>query len=127
MPVSTVSSGLWVWVGIGGSIGSLCRYGVARWAGDRFKGVFPWGTLMVNAVGAFLLGVLQESSAAPLWMLFCGTGILGGLTTFSTWMMETFRLLEEGEYASAFLNVFCSLGVGMVLFTLGYCLGGGYR
>ncbi len=71
------------------------------------------------------MGALQGSAAAPLWMLFCGTGILGGLTTFSTWMLETFRLVEEGEYASAFLNICGALGVGMVLFTLGYRLGGG--
>lgn len=120
-----MNSGLWLWIGIGGSIGSLCRYGVARWAGGRFKGIFPWGTLIVNTAGAFLLGALQGSGAAPVWMLFCGTGILGGLTTFSTWMLESFRLMEEGEGVSAILNLFATLGMGILLFILGYCAAGG--
>lgn len=115
----------WIWVGIGGSIGSLCRYGIARWAGNRFSGLFPWGTLIANAVGGFLLGFLQGSTVAAVWMLFLGTGVLGGLTTFSTWMLESLRLIEEGEYGTAVLNLLAAVAVGLVGYWLGYVFAGG--
>jgi len=121
-----MNSSLWLWVGVGGSIGSLCRYGIARWAGDRFRGLFPWGTLFANSVGAFFLGVLQGGTVAPLWALFLGTGILGGLTTFSTWMLESVRLMEEREYGLAAMNLLGSVAVGLMAFWLGYRLSGGH-
>lgn len=112
----------WIWVGIGGSIGSLTRYGLALWAGNRFKGLFPWGTFVANALGAFLLGILQGSSVEAAWMLFFGTGILGGLTTFSTWMLESIRLIEEGEHVTALMNLTGSAAMGLTLFWWGYSL-----
>lgn len=120
-----MNSPLWVWVGLGGSIGSLCRYGIARWTGDRFDGLFPWGTLIANVTGTFLLGLLLGNTVTPVWTLFLGTGILGGLTTFSTWMVESLRLIEEGEYRTAALNLLGSAGVGLAVFWLGYRLAGG--
>lgn len=115
----------WIWVGIGGSIGSLCRYGIARWAGNRFRGLFPWGTLIANAIGGFLLGFLQGSAVAAVWMLFLGTGVLGGLTTFSTWMLESLRLIEEKEYGTAVLNLLAPVAVGLIGYWLGYVFAGG--
>ncbi len=121
-----MGSGAWIWVGLGGSIGSLCRYGIARWAGNRFKDLFPWGTLIVNGIGAFLLGFLQGSDVGAIWMLFFGTGVLGGLTTFSTWMMESLRLAEEGEIRTAALNIMGSVALGLLLFLVGYSFAGGH-
>lgn len=121
-----MNSSLWLWVGVGGSIGSLCRYGVARWAGNRFRGLFPWGTLLVNLIGACLLGMLQGSTTTPLWAVFLGTGVLGGLTTFSTWMLESIRLTEEGEYTMAAMNLLGSAALGLLAFWLGYWLTGGH-
>lgn len=123
-----MDNAVWLWVGIGGSIGSLCRYGIARWAGNRFKGVFPWGTLIANITGAFLLGFLQGQPRPEIWLLFLGTGILGGLTTFSTWMLESLRLMEEGEHGTALMNLVCSAAAGMFVFWLGtICAGGIYE
>lgn len=121
-----MNSAVWIWIGIGGGIGSLCRYAAARWAGNRFESVFPWGTLMVNAAGALLLGVLQGSSLDAIWMLLLGTGFLGGMTTFSTWMLESVRLLEEGENMAAAGNLLGSAGAGLTLFWVGYTLVGGH-
>ena len=120
-----MSSPLWLYVGVGGSIGAIIRYALARWAGDRFSGVFPWGTMLANASGAFMLGLLHGNGAAEPWLVFLGTGILGGLTTFSTWMIESFRLVEEGEYQTAVLNVFGAVVLGMLLYGIGYTLAGG--
>jgi len=113
----------WLAVGIGGAAGSVVRYGLARWAGKTFEGIFPWGTLLVNLGGAFLMGVLTGIHPAPLWMLLIGTGFMGGLTTFSTWMLESVRLVEEGEWIRGFGNLTGTLTVGLLLFELGRSLG----
>ena len=106
---------------LGGSIGALSRYGVSLLAAKLFGSRFPWGTLVVNMVGAFLIGLLMELGLrSTLFSAELRTGLtigfLGGLTTFSTFSYETFKLLEDGELLSAGANVLASV-VTCVLLT----------
>jgi len=115
-------------VACGGALGAMGRHlisgQVMRWAG----GGFPWGTLTVNVVGSFILGLLveylaQRSSATQEIRGFLVVGVLGGFTTFSAFSLDAVLLLERGSLGSAFAyiggNVLLSIGgmfVGLLLF-----------
>ncbi|HMQ28921.1 MAG TPA: CrcB family protein [Acidimicrobiales bacterium] len=93
---------------------------------DRARGSFPWGTLVVNVVGSFLLGVLTGLTvhhglhgAPRLWFT---TGLCGAFTTFSTFTWETVRLVEEGEWRVAAANVAGSLVAGLAAAATGMSL-----
>lgn len=105
-------------VGVGGLIGSMLRY-VISGATARYFGSFPVGTLIVNIVGGLLIGFIMEASTGFLPMtaqmrLFLTTGIMGGLTTFSTFSYETVSFVADGQYLmgglNAGLNLFLALG-----------------
>jgi CrcB protein len=108
---------------LGGSIGALSRYGVSLLAVKLFGTRFPWGTLIVNLIGCFFIGLafaLAErgsSIMSPSMRLFFVTGYLGGLTTFSTYAVETTNALGAQNSMSAILNVAANnlLGVALVL------------
>jgi fluoride exporter len=99
---------------------------VARFLLDGAVSVssFPLGTLAVNLSGAFLLGVLVGATADEDALRLAGTGFLGAYTTFSTWMLETHRLGEDGRSRSALANVGVSLVLGVLCAWLGRLLGG---
>lgn len=110
-------------VGIGGFIGAAIRYIVTVQTAKVINSNMPFGTLIVNVVGGFLIGVIMELSMStdfisPNLRLFLTTGIMGGLTTFSTFSYETINLIYDGRYllgvANILLNVFLSLG-GVIL------------
>ena len=107
-------------VAIGGALGSLARYGVglaaARWLGLAF----PWGTLVVNVAGGLAMGVLfaRVGPEQEGLRLLVGVGVLGGFTTFSTFSLETVRLLEHGPGLGLFY-VACSL-----ILSVGACWAG---
>jgi CrcB protein len=82
------------------------------------------GTLAVNLTGAFVLGVLAAVLSGPA-LLVAGTATIGSYTTFSTWMLETHRLGEDGQGRSGALNVLISLGLGFGAAALGRWLAGG--
>ncbi|MDR3596815.1 fluoride efflux transporter CrcB [Clostridium sp.] len=97
----------------------LIRYLVTKQSANLFNSSIPIGTLIVNVVGGFLIGVISELSMStelisPNLKLFLITGIMGGLTTFSTFSYETISLMSDGRYlagmANVLLNVFLSLG-----------------
>ena len=108
-------------VAAGGGIGAGFRYifsgAVHSWTGEDF----PYGTLVVNVVGSLLLGFLVQvaetkAGPGPLLKIFLTVGLFGGFTTFSTFSVETWRLLADGSYFSAGLNavgsvVLCLVGV----------------
>jgi len=109
---------LW-YIGFGGAIGALCRYGLSGVIPRFWGGVFPWGTLGVNLVGCFLIGLLWEFctrfAIGPALRSFIFIGFLGAFTTFSTFGLESLNLLKAGEVRLAFLNIFLSNGLGLVL------------
>ncbi len=113
-------------IGVGGFIGAISRFllstGVQKMAGSSF----PFGTLVVNVVGSFLIGFLFlyfEQNISPNQKALVITGFLGALTTFSTFSLETILMLQQNLYTKAFssvsLNVFLCLGatlIGMAVF-----------
>lgn len=97
-------------VAAGGALGSTLRYLVATAALAWLGPAFPWGTLVVNLVGAFLIGLAQQLATEALVLseemrLCLVTGVLGGLTTYSAFSYETVRLFESGAAWQAWLNV----------------------
>jgi CrcB protein len=108
---------------LGGSLGALSRYGASLLAVKLFGSRFPWGTLAVNLVGCFFIGLafaLAERGSgimSPSMRLFFVTGYLGGLTTFSTYALETTNALGAQDSVSAVLNFAANnlLGVALVL------------
>ena len=112
----------------GGMIGAPARYLVDRAIQARRDTVFPWGTLAVNLAGSlvlgFLLGAQRHLGLSPAVFALLGTGLCGGLTTFSTFSYETLRLLEDGAVSEAGLNVIGSLAAAVLLAWLGFLLAG---
>jgi fluoride exporter len=118
-----------VLVMIGGGLGSLSRYGITLLSIKLFGIRFPWGTLLVNLTGCFLIGLsfaLAERSSLmnPSVRLFFITGFLGGLTTFSTYGYETFNAIYMGNQWAAIGNVLFNNVAGLILVFLGFRLGG---
>jgi len=112
----------------GGSVGALSRYGVSLLAVNLFGNRFPWGTLIVNLVGCFLIGLafgLAERGSAimnPSMRLFFVTGYLGALTTFSTFGIETAGAVQQGNTLVALSNVVVNNLAGIALVFLGVWL-----
>ncbi|HET7412298.1 MAG TPA: fluoride efflux transporter CrcB [Pararhizobium sp.] len=105
-------------VAIGGAIGATCRHLVGILTLRLFGSGFPWGTITVNIVGSFLMGVIVELIAkrfnASLELrLFLMTGILGGFTTFSSFSLDTAFLWERGQTALALGYVVASVGLSV--------------
>lgn len=105
---------------IGGGLGSATRYGTTLLAGRLFGAGFAWGTLIVNLAGCFLIGVLlalaeKTNLVEPSTRLFFVTGFLGGLTTFSSYALETFVAYRSSTF-TAFANFAANnvLGLGLV-------------
>lgn len=121
-------NGLLVALGVGalGGVGASIRFAVHRAVTRHDPGEFPLGTFIVNLVGAFLLGLLYGAHVGHDVMLIAGTGLLGGLTTFSTWMLETDRLAADGHPPQAVRNVLLSLALGLGAAALGVLLGGAF-
>lgn len=87
----------WLWVALGGALGATARYGVAITAARLWGVQFPWGTLVVNALGGLAIGVLAARGGGlnEGVRLLIGVGVLGGFTTFSTFSLETVRMLQQ--------------------------------
>ena len=109
---------------LGGGIGSVTRYAVSLWAAARLGTSFPYGTLIANVAGCFVIGlfmtiVTERFIANPYWRLLITTGFLGGFTTFSSYSYETFKLLEDTGADAAFYNLAANLVVGLLATWLG--------
>jgi fluoride exporter len=109
---------------LGGAIGAPLRYLTDLFVQSRHDTVFPWGTLTVNVTGSLLLGGLASAvsnAGAPSWLLtLVGTGFCGALTTFSTFGFETVRLVEDGSWVEALLNVTASMLMGLLAVAAGW-------
>ena len=114
---------VWIAVGVLGGIGALGRFVVDGVVVARTGRDFPLGTLVVNLTGATLLGFLVGLGFTGNRLLLAGTAMLGSYTTFSTWMLETQRLVEDGEAVLAGANVLISLVAGVGAAALGRFVG----
>jgi CrcB protein len=117
-----------VLVALGGALGSSLRYLVATAALAWLGPGLPWGTLVVNLIGSFLIGLVQTLALEGLAMpesgrLFLTTGVMGGLTTYSAFSYETVRLLESGGWTAAWLNVVVTTLASLALCGLGLTAG----
>ena len=117
-----------LFVMVGGSLGALSRYGVSLLAASFFGSKFPWGTLIVNLAGCFLIGLsfsLAErgSFMNPSVRLFFVTGYLGALTTFSTFAIETVNSMRAETHLVTVANFLSNNVIGGVLVFLGMWVG----
>ena len=113
------------WVGMAalGALGALGRFTVDRAVSARWPSDFPFGTLAVNLSGSFALGLLVGFGVAGDAILLLGTGLLGGYTTFSTWMVEAQRLGEAGDWRLMWLNLVGPMVAGLAAAGLGWIVG----
>ena len=112
----------------GGAIGTLLRYLTSLMAAQWFGTEFPYGTLIVNLSGAFIIGLVQQLGTEALMIpdntrLFLTTGMMGGLTTYSTFSYETVRLMESGAWSQAWINIFVTTVTCLSLCFLGMAIG----
>lgn len=117
-----------VLIGIGGFFGAIARYAIDGWVSDATGGAFPWGTLVINATGSFALGLLfalaVERAALPADLRGpVGIGFIGAYTTFSTFTLESLRLMQDGAWTLAAANVVGSVVLGLAAVFAGVTVG----
>ncbi len=115
-------------IGLGGALGAVSRYLVQGWVQDFVGGRFPWGTFAVNISGSFLLGVvfalaMDRAILTPEVRVPLMVGFIGSYTTFSTLMLESWTLVEEGDIVRMLGNLVGSVLVGMVAVVAGLAIG----
>jgi CrcB protein len=115
-------------VAIGGAVGAVFRYAVLGLV-QTGNTVFPWGTLVVNVVGSFLIGLLwaffDQGAISPNMRTFLFIGVLGGFTTFSAFSLETMNLIRDSERTMALFNVMLSV-LAPIVFAFAGLLGAKY-
>ena len=122
----------YLWIAIGGALGSVGRYWLSGLVANRFGETFPWGTLVINVTGSFVIGIIgalaspegrMDSQSRAFATQFLMIGVCGGYTTFSSFSWQTLRLLQDREWLYAGGNVILSVILCMVAVWLGYALG----
>jgi CrcB protein len=111
-------------IAIFGAIGTLARYGLQGVVQIRAGSTFPYGTLLVNLTGCFLLGLIGQFTLnrmviSPDWRVAIGVGFFGGYTTFSSFGWETAKMLEDGEWLRATAYVAATVVAGLLLSVAG--------
>jgi len=114
-------------VGLGGFVGANARYVLGGWVQQRFGPSFPYGTLIINVTGSFILGMFATLSMRlawnEYWRLLVAIGFVGAYTTFSTFEFETLQLIAQGgRYRAAGVNLIGSVAVGFLAAYLGVVL-----
>ena len=116
-----------LWVAVGGALGSVARYWASTLAVAAFGASFPWGTLIVNVLGSFIIGVVAAMAGPETrWSvpddvrIFVMVGICGGFTTFSSFSLQTLGLIQEGEWGRAAANTVLSFALCMIAVWAGY-------
>jgi len=111
-------------IGLGSFIGGILRYLLSQFIQTKATSIFPVGTLSVNIIGCFVIGVVfalvDKGTITKTWQLFLATGILGGFTTYSAFSNESFGLLREGHYWYAIAYISASILLGLLATFLGY-------
>ncbi|HTI80399.1 MAG TPA: fluoride efflux transporter CrcB [Acetobacteraceae bacterium] len=120
----------WVAVAVGGALGSLARFWLAAVMTMLTGPRFPWGTLLINVLGSFIIGLVAGLTALPVRVgmhpdvrVFVMVGICGGFTTFSAFSLQSLELLQSGEVASAFGYMAGSVLLCLIAVWAGWLLG----
>jgi CrcB protein len=122
----------YLWVALGGAIGSVARFGLGGLVSQKFGETFPWGTLTVNVAGSFIIGFLAALTSSEgrlnpqmrvLTTQLFMTGVCGGFTTFSSFSLQTINLMRDGEWLYAGGNVLFSVLLCLIATWLGFMLG----
>jgi CrcB protein len=116
------------WIAVGGAAGAVSRYLLQGWVDGLAGGRFPWGTFAINISGSFALGVIfalavDRAVLSPEVRVPLMVGFISAYTTFSTLMLESWRLVEEGDLVLAFANLAGSVVVGMMAVVAGLAVG----
>jgi CrcB protein len=117
-----------VWIALGGAMGAIARYSVGVWVYERVGTRFPYGTLVINVTGCFLMGLAMSLLDShldlnPAWRYAVPVGFIGAYTTFSTFEYETLHAMQNGQVATAFIYFAGSLVMGFVGVWLGMQFG----
>ena len=122
----------YLWVAIGGALGSVGRFWLNGLISARFGETFPWGTMLINISGSFIIGVIgalanpegrMDSQSRAFATQFLMIGICGGYTTFSSFSLQTLNLVRDREWLYAGGNVILSVVLCMIAVWLGWMLG----
>lgn len=122
----------YLWVALGGALGSVSRYWLSGLVASRFGETFPWGTLVINVTGSFIIGIFAalaipegrlDPQSRAFTTQFLMIGVCGGYTTFSSFSLQTLNLLRDREWLYAGGNILLSVVLCMVAVWLGYLLG----
>ncbi len=118
---------VYIWLALGGAIGTLARYALNGLVSARLGETFPWGTMVINITGSFIIGVFAALTAPEgRWLApaafrpFFMVGICGGYTTFSSFTLQTLTLAQDKEWFYASLNILLSVALGLVAVWLGH-------
>jgi CrcB protein len=114
-----------IFIALAGFVGTLIRYWLSTFVARKYGETFPWGTLAVNLIGSFLAGAMYQLAEerfllSPTLRAVIFIGLLGGFTTFSSYGLQTFTLLRDGQIGLATLNVAVSNVLGLLLVWAGY-------
>lgn len=122
----------YLWIGLGGALGSMGRYWLGGLVSDRVGETFPWGTLTVNIAGSFIIGLLgalvsaegrMDPQSRAFVTRFLMAGVCGGFTTFSSFSLQTMNLAQGGEWLRAGGNIIGSVTLCLVAVWLGHLAG----
>jgi CrcB protein len=117
-----------IFIAVAGLVGTLLRYWLSGFVARQYGETFPWGTIAVNVIGCFVTGAVfflteERFLVSPTVRTVILIGLLGGFTTFSSYGLQTFTLLRDGEFGLAILNVVTSNILGLFMVWVGYVLG----
>ena len=117
----------YLWIALGSALGGMARFWCSGFVADRIGGTFPWGTLLVNVVGSFIIGFFATLTGpdgrllvAPDLRQFVMVGVCGGYTTFSSFSLQTLMLVQDGEWLQVAGNILLSVGACLVAVWLGH-------
>jgi fluoride exporter len=118
----------YLWVGLGGALGSIARYLVGLLVYERMGTRFPYGTFVINVSGCFVIGLVlavldERMGLSPAWREALAIGFVGAFTTFSTFEYETLRAVQHGQAATALTYVVSSLVLGFMAVWAGATVG----
>lgn len=122
----------YLWVALGGALGSVARYWVNGLISEKLGSTFPWGILVINVTGSFVIGILaalaipegrMDSPSRQFATQFLMLGVCGGYTTFSSFSLETLKKMQDGEWLYAGGNIILSVVLCLIAVWLGWLLG----